>query len=30
MRGYSGYFQDLDGYLWKVGFYPNLNINKAE
>jgi predicted lactoylglutathione lyase len=28
--GYSGYFQDLDGYLWEVGFYPDLNINKAE
>ena len=28
--GYSGYFQDLDGYLWEVGFYPDLNINRSE
>lgn len=28
--GYSGYFQDLDGYLWEVGFYPDLIINRPE
>ena len=21
--GYSGYFSDMDGYVWEVAFYPN-------
>jgi predicted lactoylglutathione lyase len=22
--GYSGYFSDMDGYVWEVAFYPNV------
>src|SRR5690349_1074896 len=26
--GYHGYFQDLDGHLWEVGYNPSWNIEE--
>ncbi|HXS38231.1 MAG TPA: VOC family protein [Flavipsychrobacter sp.] len=24
--GYGGYFQDLDGHLWEIGYYPGWKV----